>query len=78
LDFKSSGGYTWYQIEDDDKSDNKATFILSGNTKKKVAGDKLTLRAIDFTEYSIEEPVNKFDPYSFLINNQDYLRQEFV
>lgn len=46
--------------------------------QKKVAGDKLTLRAIDFTEYSIEEPVNKFDPYSFLINNQDYLRQEFV
>ena len=78
LDFNSSGGYTWYQIEDDNKSDNKTTFILAGNTKKKVAGDKLTLRAIDITEYTIEEPVNKFDPYDFLSNNQDFIQQELV
>ena len=65
LDINSSGGYTWYQIEDDDKNDNKATFILAGNTKKKVTGDKLTLRVADFTEYNTKEPVNKFEPYSF-------------
>lgn len=78
LDFKSSGGYTWYQIEDDDKNDNKATFILAGNTKKKVSGDKLTLRAADFIEYSIEEPANKFDSYNFLMDNQDYIEQNLV
>ncbi|HQO73028.1 MAG TPA: DUF4179 domain-containing protein, partial [Sedimentibacter sp.] len=75
LDFKSSGGYTWYQIEDDDKNDNKATFILSGNTKKKISGNKLTISATDITEYSIKEPTDKFDPYNFLIDNQDYIEQ---
>ncbi|HQC70743.1 MAG TPA: DUF4179 domain-containing protein, partial [Sedimentibacter sp.] len=54
LDFKSSGGYTWYQIEDDDKNDNIATFILSGNTKNKISGNKLTISATDITEYSIK------------------------
>jgi hypothetical protein len=78
LDINSSGGYTWYQIEDDDKNDNKATFILAGNTKKKVTGDKLTLRVADFTEYNTKEPVNKFEPYSFLVNNQDFLEQVLV
>jgi hypothetical protein len=78
LELNSSGGYTWYQIEDDDNKDNIATFILAGNTKKKVAGNKLTLRAIDITEYSIDEPASKFDPYSFLSNNPDYLQQGFV
>jgi len=75
LELKSSGGYTWYQIEDDDKNDNKATFILSGNTKKKISGEKLTISATDITEYSIKEPANKFDPYSFLMNNQDFIQQ---
>lgn len=78
LDFKDSGGYTWYQIEDDDKNDNKATFILAGNTKKKVSGNKLTLRAADFIEYSIKEPANKFEPYSFLMKNQDFVKQSLV
>lgn len=78
LDFKSSGGYTWYQVEDDDKNDNKATFILSGNTKKKIAGDKLTLAAKDFTEYSIKEPANGFNPYDFLLNNTDYINQNLI
>ena len=78
LDFKDSGGYTWYQIEDDDKNDNKATFILAGNTKKKVSGNKLTLRAADFIEYSIKEPANKFEPYSFLMNNNDFIEQALV
>jgi hypothetical protein len=76
LELKSSGGYTWYQIEDDDKTDNKATFILSGNTKKKISGDKLTISASDITEYSIKKPANKFDPYSFLIDNQDFIEQK--
>lgn len=76
LDLKSSGGYTWYQIEDDYKNDNKATFILSGNTKKKISGDKLTISAADITEYNIKKPANKFDPYSFLENNQDLIEQD--
>lgn len=78
LDFKSSGGYTWYQVEDDDKNDNKATFILSGNTKKKITGDRLTLIAKDFTEYSMKEPSNGFNPYEFLLNNNDYINQNLV
>ena len=75
LDFKSSGGYTWYQIEDDDKNDNIPTFILSGNTKNKISGNKLTISATDITEYSIKEPAVKFDPYNFLIDNQDFIEQ---
>lgn len=78
LDFKSSGGYTWYQVEDVDASDNKATFILAGNTKKKIVGDKLTLYAKDITEYSINEPVNEFDAYDFLLNNNEYINQELI
>lgn len=78
LDFKSSGGYTWYQIEDNDATDNKATFILAGNTKKKITGDKLTLTANDFTEYSINEPMKKFNPYDFLLNNNDYINQNLM
>lgn len=78
LDLNSSGGYTWYQIEDDDANDNKSTFILSGNTKKKIVGSKLTLSAENFTEYSLREPVNVFDPYEFLINNNEYINQELI
>ena len=78
LDFKSSGGYTWYQVEDSDANDNKATFILSGNTKKKITGDKLTLIAKDFTEYSIKEPLNGFNPYDFLLKNTDYINQNLI
>lgn len=78
LDFKSSGGYTWYQVEDDDENDNKATFILTGNTKKKITGDKLTLTANDFTEYSIKNPSNGFNPYDFLLNNTDYINQNLI
>lgn len=78
MDLKSSGGYTWYQVEDDDASDNKATFILAGNTKKKIVGDKLTLYAKDFTEYSIKEAVKRFDVYDFLLNNNEYINQELI
>lgn len=78
LDFKTSGGYTWYQVEDDDAYDNKATFILSGNTKKKITGDKLSLYAKDFTEYSIKNPVEGFDAYNFLLNNDEYIDQELI
>lgn len=78
LDFSSSGGYTWYKIEDSDPDDNKATFVLIGNTEKKTAGKKLALIAENFTEYSIEEPENKFDPYSFLTENINYQDQELI
>lgn len=78
LDFKTSGGYTWYQVEDDDADDNKATFILSGNTKKKITGDKLSLYVKDFTEYSIKNPVEGFDAYNFLLNNDEYINQELI
>lgn len=76
LDFGGSGGYTWYKIEDSDPDDNKATFVLIGNTEKKAAGKKLALTAENFTEYSIEEPENKFDLYGFLAENTDYQDQE--
>ncbi len=78
LDFKSSGGYSWYQIEDENAGDNKATFILSGNTKKKIAGDKLTLYAEDFAEYSINEPANAFNVYDYLSANGEYINQQLI
>lgn len=78
LNFKTSGGYTWYQIKDNDATDNKATFILSGNTKKKIAGDSLTLTAENFAEYSIKEPINGFNPYDFLLNNNEYINQSLI
>lgn len=78
LNFKSSGGYSWYQIEDEDPSDNKATFIIAGNTKKKIAGDRLTIYAHDITEYSIKKPLEGFDAYEFLMNNPDYISQELT
>lgn len=78
LDFKTSGGYTWYQIEDDDPNDNKATFILSGNTGKKIVGDKLALYVKNFAEYSIKGPVNGFDAYRFLSGNNEYINQELT
>ena len=78
LDFSSSGGYTWYETEDDNPNDNKATFILIGNTEKKTAGKKLSLMAENFTEYSFKEPENKLNVYDFLLNNSSYQNQELV
>lgn len=78
LDFKSSGGYTWYQVDDDNPNDNKATFILSGNTRKKITGNKLTLSAKDFTEYNIKKPINGFNAYEFLLNNNDFINQNLM
>lgn len=78
LDFKGSGGYTWdYQVEDDNPDDNKATFILYGNTRKKITGDKLTLSLENFSEYSIKE-ANGFDAYDFLLNNSEFINQSLI
>lgn len=78
LDFGGSGGYTWYMTEDEDPVDNKATFLLVGNTERKSAGKKLTLRANNFTEYTIENPAADFDTYGFLKRNADYQNQVLV
>ncbi|WP_312832844.1 DUF4179 domain-containing protein [Sedimentibacter saalensis] len=78
LDFGGSGGYTWYMTEDENPSDNKATFLLVGNTERKSAGRKLTLKASNFTEYTIEDPSVDFDPYGFLKRNADYQNQVLV
>ena len=78
LDFKSSGGYTWNKIKDDDENDNKATFVLSGNTQKKTVGNKLKLAITNITEYSINEPENKFNAYDFLLNNEEYINQSLI
>lgn len=77
LEFKSSGGYTWYQVEDDNPDDNKATFILYGNTRKKITGDKLTLSLENFTEYNIKES-SRFDAYDFLLNNNEFINQNLI
>jgi hypothetical protein len=77
LDFNSSGGYTWEKVEDDNPDDNKATFILYGNTRKKITGDKLTLSLENFSEYSIKE-ANGFNAYDFLLNNSEYINQSLI
>lgn len=78
LDFGGSGGYTWYMAEDEDPGDNKATFMLVGNTERKTAGRKLTLKASNLTEYTIEDPETYFDAYNFLKENEDYQNQVLV
>lgn len=75
LKFSGSGGYSYYQIKDDDDKDNKATFILIGDTANKTAGKKLTLGISDFTEYDNVEVSEGFSPYDFLKNNLGYLNQ---
>lgn len=78
LDMKGSGGYSWNEIKDDNPNDNKATFILIGNTEKKTAGDKLTLLLSDITEYSINKQKTSFEPYDFLTTNQEYINQYLI
>lgn len=78
LDFKGSGGYTWYQVEDDNSNDNKETFILAGNTRKKITGDKLSLKVVDVTNYNVREAIESFNPYNFLLSNQEYLSQNLM
>jgi hypothetical protein len=78
LDFGGSGGYSWYMTEDENPGDNKATFLLVGNTERKTAGRKLTLQANNFTEYTIEDPDTEFDAYGFLKENADYQNQVLV
>lgn len=78
LDFKGSGGYTWYNIQDDDENDNKATILLIGNTTKKAVGKKMIINAKDMTSYRIVEPENKFEPYKFLSTNEEYLNQSLL
>ncbi len=78
LDMKGSGGYSWNEIKDDNPDDNKATFILIGNTEKKTAGDKLTLTLSDITEYSINKQETSFEPYDFLNTNQEYINQYLI
>lgn len=77
LDFNSSGGYTYYKIEDDNAKDNKATFVLIGNTAKKAVNKKMTLKIKDFTEYSITE-LDKFEPYDFLSENEKFINQSLM
>lgn len=78
LDFGGSGGYSWYMTEDEDPIDNKATFLLVGNTERKAAGKKLTLKADNFTEYTIKDPETYFDAYNYLDENTDYQNQALV
>lgn len=78
LDFKSSGGYSWEKIKDDDEKDNKATFILIGDTAKKTAGKKLTLKASNFTEYNLNNIDDGFKIYEFLTKNEEYINQSLI
>jgi hypothetical protein len=78
LDMKGSGGYTFNEIKDDNPNDNKATFILIGNTEKKTAGNKLTLLLSDIMEYSINKQKTSFEPYDFLTANQEYINQYLI
>lgn len=78
LDFGGSGGYSWYMTEDEDPGDNKATFLLVGNTERKSAGKKFTLKANNFTEYTIENSTADFDAYGFLNRNADFQNQVLV
>lgn len=74
LDFNSSGGYTYYKIDDDNKADNKATFVLIGNTAKKAVNKKMTMSIKNITEYSTAELEN-FKPYDFLSQNEEFINQ---
>ncbi|MBP1926638.1 hypothetical protein J2Z76_002507 [Sedimentibacter acidaminivorans] len=78
LEMKGSGGYSWNEIKDDNPNDSKATFILVGNTEKKTAGDKLTLLLSEITEYSINKQKTSFEPYDFLMANQEYVKQYLI
>lgn len=78
LDMKGSGGYSWNEIKDDNPNDNKATFILIGNTERKTAGDKLTLLLSDITEYNINKQKTSFEPYDFLTTNREYINQYLI
>lgn len=75
LELGSSGGYTWYQVEDDDAHDNKATFIIAGNREKTLVGKKLNLYLRNLNEYSDREPVKSFDAYEFLLSNSSFINQ---
>ncbi|MDF2677219.1 MAG: exported protein of unknown function [Bacillota bacterium] len=77
LDFNSSGGYTYYKIEDDNEKDNKATFVLIGNTAKKAVNKKMTLKINNFAEYSIIE-LDKFEPFNFLSENEEFIKQSLT
>lgn len=78
LDFKGSGGYSWEQIKDDDEKDNKATFILIGDTAKKTAGKNLTLKASNFTEYNINDDNDGLNIYEFLAENKECINQSII
>lgn len=75
LMLNSSGGYTWYQVEDDDAQDNKATFIIAGNRRKNLVGKELSLYLKNLNEYSDREPVKAFDAYEFLSVNKSFINQ---
>lgn len=77
LDFNSSGGYTYYKIEDDNEKDNKATFVLIGNTAKNAVNKKMTLKINNLTEYSIIE-LDKFEPFDFLSENEEFINQSLT
>lgn len=75
LYFNGSGGYSYNQIKDDNDRDNKATFMLVGDTAKKTAGKKLMIAITDFTEYDNVEVSEGFSLYDFLESNDGYLNQ---
>lgn len=78
LDINGSGGYSWNEIKDDNLNDNKATFMLIGNTERKITGDKLTLYLSDITEYSVNNQNTIFEPYDFLTSNKEYINQSLI
>jgi len=78
IDFKGPIGYSWEQIKDGDEKDNKATFILIGDTAKKTAGKNLILEASNFTEYNINNDNDGFSIYEFLTENEEYINQSII
>jgi len=76
LEFNGSGGYSWEQIKDDDENDNKATFILIGDTAKKAAGKILKLGISNFAEYNNYDVDDGFNLYEFLDENEEYINQK--
>ena len=76
-DFRGSGGFSYTMLEDEDKTDNKISFLLDLSITNGFRNKKIEFNISDLWLYLIDEN-NVFNPYEYLLANEELINQDNI
>ncbi len=77
FDFRGSGGFSYTMLEDEDKTDNKISFLLDLSITSGFRNKKIEFNIRDLWLYLIDEN-NVFNPHGYLQENEKLINQDNI